>query len=85
MNLIKGFEKRFNIDLTNKLNIPFRIGDDINVVSYASFQNFVKQEKISPETIVFNNMITRKEDYDLNWEVPAIESWHKRFFDLSKI
>ena len=84
VNMIKALETQFDVDLTDKLNIPFRIGDHINVVPYTEFQKYVRQGKILPETIVFNNMVTTKEAYDLNWEVPAVESWHKRFFDLSK-
>lgn len=80
VNLIKTFEDQFNLELTNKLNLAFRVGNHINVVNYADFQKYVQANKILPETIVFNNMVTTKETYELNWEIPAIESWHKRFF-----
>ena len=43
------------------------------------FQKFAKERKITSETIVFNNMVNTKEDFENNWEVPANQSWHKRF------
>lgn len=79
VNLIKQLEKEFTVDLTNKLNISFKDGSSINIVSMADFQKYAKLQKITSSTIVFNNMITTKGDLKNKWEVPASESWHKRF------
>ncbi len=83
VNLIKQFEKKFDIDLTNKLNISFKDNNNINVVSMANFQNYAKQQKITSNTLVFNNMITNKGDFEQNWEVTADKSWHKRFLPIN--
>ena len=79
VNLIKNFEKAFSADLTNKLNISFKDNSNINIVTMADFQKYVKQQKITANTIVFNNMVTTKEAFENNWEVTADKSWHKRF------
>ncbi|HEY9220113.1 MAG TPA: ABC transporter ATPase [Lutibacter sp.] len=79
VNLIKQFEQKFGVDLTNKLNISFRDHSNINVVSMTDFQNYAKQQKITSNTVVFNNMLTNKADFEQNWEVTADKSWHKRF------
>lgn len=80
VNLIKQFEQKFAVDLTNKLNISFKDNHNINVVNMSDFQNYANQQKITLNTIVFNNMITNKSDFEHNWEVTADKSWHKRFF-----
>ncbi|SNR52088.1 hypothetical protein SAMN06265371_104242 [Lutibacter agarilyticus] len=79
VNFIKTLENEFSVDLTNKLNISFKDDSNINIVSMADFQKYAKLQKITSNTIVFNNMITSKSDFKTNWEVPASESWHKRF------
>ena len=83
VNLMKQFEQKFGIDLTNKLNISFKDNNNINVVSMANFQNYAKLQKITSKTIVFNNMITNKGDFEKNWEVTADKSWHKRFLSIN--
>ncbi len=83
VNLIKELENEFAIDLTNKLNISFKDNANINVVSLSDFQNYVKQEKITSDTVVFNNMVITKEDFEDNWEVTADKSWHKRFLTIN--
>ncbi|MDD3721891.1 MAG: ABC transporter ATPase [Lutibacter sp.] len=83
VNLIKQFEQKFTVDLTNRLNISFKDNDNINVVSLADFQHYAKQQKITPNTVVFNNMLTKKADFAQNWEVTADKSWHKRFLVIN--
>lgn len=83
VNLIKQFEKKFAVDLTNKLNVSFKDSNNINVVSLADFQNYAKQQKITSNTVVFNNMITNKGDFEQNWEVIADKSWHKSFLVMN--
>jgi len=80
VHFIQEIEKELGVDLMNKMNTAFRIGKNINIVSLADFQRFVKENKITTTTIVFNNMVQFKADFDSKWEVPAIQSWHKRFF-----
>jgi hypothetical protein len=38
----------------------------------------VKQKAVSPQTIVFNNLVNTKAEYEEFWEVPMTESWHSR-------
>jgi len=80
-HVFKRFEQQFGIDLFNKLNTAFRSGDHINVVSMSDFQRFVREERITEETTVFNNMVQTKEDLGISWEVPAAKSWHSRYFN----
>lgn len=79
VNLIKQLENELSVDLTNKLNISFKDENNVNIVSLADFQKYAKLEKITSNTIVFNNMVTSKSDFKNNWEIPAGKSWHKRF------
>ena len=79
VHFVQEIEKELNIDLMDKMNISFKDGENINIVKLSDFKKFVEDEKITSNTIVFNNMINTKEDFETKWEVPANESWHKRF------
>jgi hypothetical protein len=39
-----------------------------------------KEKAVSANTIVFNNLVNTIEEWKENWEVPAEDSWHNRFF-----
>ena len=79
-HIFKQFESEFHIDLFNKLNTAFKDGEHINVVSIGDFQNFVNDQKVDSNTVVFNNTISTKKELDTSWEVSANESWHQRYF-----
>ena len=79
VRLIKEIEQKLNIDFMDKMNITFKDRNNINMVKLSQFQQFVKEGKITSETIVFNNMINTKQDFESKWEVPVFKSWHKRF------
>ena len=79
VRFIQALEKELQLKLMNKMNITFKDNDHINLVKLADFQRYAKEQKVTLETIVFNNMVATKEDFENKWEVPARESWHKRF------
>lgn len=81
VRFVKELEAKLSLDLMNKLNISFKDGENINIVSLAEFQDYAKENKITSETIVFNNMVQTKEELLTKWEVPAKESWHQRFLN----
>lgn len=80
VHFMQSLEKEFDVDLMNKMNTAFKIGQNINIVTLANFQKYVKEGKITEDTIVYNNMVPSKLEFEKNWEVPASKSWHKRFF-----
>jgi hypothetical protein len=80
-HVFKEFENEFKVELLNKMNTAFKHDDHINVVSLADFQKYVKEDRIHPETFVFNNMVQNKADLKTLWEVPANRSWHSRYFN----
>lgn len=80
-HIFKQFENEFKVELLNKLNTAFKHGEHINVVSLSDFQKYVKEDRIHPDTLVFNNMVQSKADLKTLWEVPANRSWHSRYFN----
>ena len=80
VRFIQQLQNKLQLDLINKMNISFKDNNNINILKLSDFQRFIKEEKITPETIVFNNMINTKYGFENNWEVSIMQSWHKRFF-----
>ena len=79
VHFVQALEKKLNVDMMDKMNISFKVGDHINVVKMNAFRAFAKERKINADTLVFNNMIGTKQELEDQWEVPAEQSWHKRF------
>jgi len=79
VRFIQSLEKEFEMDLLDKMNVTFYNGDFIAHKSLLEFKKMAKARSVSPNTVVFNNLVNTKAEYLENWEVPAKESWHSRF------
>lgn len=85
MNIIQIFEKEFDLILLDRMNVLYR--DKNRKIEYLTLKDFVKMVKyksINSSTTVFNNLVINKEEYMDLWEVPAINSWHSRYFKIKK-
>lgn len=78
--LIKEIENTYNIDLFNRFNMAYKLGEDVIVSNKEDFETLVSIKQITPETIVFNNMVQTLNELDTKWEVPFEDSWHAKVF-----
>jgi len=81
VQFIQQLEKEYKVDLLDKMNVSYKQGEFIAYKSLADFRKMAKEKAVSPNTIVFNNLVNNKAEYLLDWEVPASQSWHKRFLN----
>ena len=62
------------------MNVTYIQNDRLHFKPLTDFKKMAKDGAVGKKTIVFNNLVNTKEEYLEHWEVPAIESWHSRFF-----
>lgn len=79
VHFIQSLEKALGVDLLDKMNVTYYTGEFIAYKSLLDFKKMAKDKSVSLNTIVFNNLVNTKEEYQENWEVPAKDSWHSRF------
>lgn len=77
---IQSLEQKYGVDLLDKMNVTYRLGEHIAHKSLMDFKKMAKEKAVSENTIVFNNLVNTIEEWEGSWEVPARESWHSRFF-----
>ena len=80
VQFIQSLESKYSIDLLDKMNVTYRVGEYIAFKPLIDFKQLVKSKSVSENTIVFNNLVNTIEEWQDFWEVPAKESWHSRFF-----
>lgn len=77
---IQSLEQKYNVDLLDKMNVTFKNGEHVAHKTLIDFKRMAKEKAVTANTIVFNNLVNTIEEWNENWEVPAGESWHSRFF-----
>ncbi|MGB5460369.1 MAG: ABC transporter ATPase [Eudoraea sp.] len=79
VHFIQELEKKYDVDLLDKMNVSYKQGMHIAYKPLGDFKKMAKDKAVSKNTIVFNNLVTNKHEYINHWEVPASDSWHSRF------
>lgn len=79
VRLIQQLEAKFDVILLDKMNVCYREKEQILYTPLKEFRKLAKSPKVNLDTIVFNNLVVDKAEYESIWEVPAYDSWHARF------
>ena len=80
VHFIQQLERDMDVELLDKMNVTYIQNDRIHHKPLLDFKKMVKNGAVGKNTIVFNNLVNTKGEFEEHWEVPAIESWHNRFF-----
>lgn len=79
VHFIQSLETELNVDLLDKMNVSYKHGEHIAFKPLLDFKKMVKQKAVNANTIVFNNLVATKQEFEEHWEVPLKDSWHARF------
>jgi hypothetical protein len=63
-------------------SITFWFNDELKCIELPQIKNFIENGIITPETIIFNNLVTKLGEIKDKWQTKASESWMKRYFKL---
>ncbi len=80
VRLIKEVEQEYHVDLFNRFNIAYKVNGEVVVTNKEDFETLVNIKQVTPETIVFNNMVQNLAELETKWEVPFKNSWHSTVF-----
>lgn len=78
VRFIKELEQKFNLNLFDRMQVAYRFNDEIKICRLTDFEKLAEEKKVDENTIVFNNMVTTKSAFDIEWEVPLKNSWQSR-------
>jgi hypothetical protein len=78
---LKGLEAELGIALLDNTPVWYRHGDELRRVDRATFRALARAGEVGPDTVVFDNTLTRMAQLrGGGWERAARESWHGRAF-----
>ncbi len=77
---IKSQELKQGVNFFDRMLIPFVINDEIVLVKLSDIESKIKEEVITPETLMFDNLVNSLEKLEREWIKPAAQSWVSRYF-----
>ena len=80
VSFILTLEQEYNTVLMDKMNPCFKQGIYVQYKDLKSFKKLIKDKAVNKNTIVFDNTIQTKMEFENYWEVPAKDSWYGNLF-----
>ena len=81
LHFIKNLEQEYSISLLNRTLVAYKVDEEIVTLPQEEFVELVAQGTLSKDTIVFNNLVTTKQDLETKWQVQLKKSWHKNLIE----
>jgi len=79
VHAVKAAGDRFNIDFFNRTQLPFLIGDKVEMLPLDRIRKKEVANVLNPETITFNNLVKVKGDLESAWKQPVAETWLAKY------
>lgn len=80
-HFIQYMEHKFGIILLERMTVAYELSPSGEIVTVPLNQlgDMSKAGVIQPETIVYNNLVKTKAEFEEGWKTKIKDSWHKRF------
>ena len=76
---VKAVEQATGAEFFDRFNFAYKLGSELKSASRDIFEALYKKGEIIDSTIVFNNLVQTKAEFEEKWQIPLSESWHKNF------
>lgn len=75
VNLMKKMEEQLETEFLNRMNLAYLNNDKAIPVKMGDFAKLIEEGTITENTLVFNNTITTKKEFDTIFKAPLKNSW----------
>lgn len=80
VKFIKEMEQKYQVNFFDRMKICYKIQEQmVGSFSMLEIENYLAQEKIKKDTIVFNNLVQTKIEFEQKWEVSIENSLFSKY------
>lgn len=77
---VKRIAQQYQVDFFDRMQVAWIAGEEVHSADRVGFEKALSTGDVTENTIVFNNMITTKDQLLTSWQIPLKDSWHARVF-----
>jgi hypothetical protein len=80
VKLIRELEQAYDLNFFDRMKVCYKITDAlIGSFPFTQLNEMLEKGKLKEDTIVFNNLVTTKQEFETNWEIPLKDSPFAKF------
>ncbi|MGP8214313.1 MAG: hypothetical protein ACLQQ4_01985 [Bacteroidia bacterium] len=79
VRFVKELEAELGISMLNRNLVAYMKDGKVFSCTLNELARLSEEGKIGPDTIMFNNLVATKADFEKNWMLPLSLSWHHNY------
>jgi hypothetical protein len=79
VHFLQEIEKQLGVSLFNRQLVSIKKGENVTTLSLDELKTQLAEAEINADTLVFNTLVSNKEQLDNEWVLPIEQTWVKRF------
>jgi hypothetical protein len=79
ISFILSLQETHEVALLDRMNICFKQGEHVQYKDLKDFKKLLKNKALTGKSVIFDNLVNTKQDFDSFWEITIEESWYNRF------
>jgi len=79
VRFVKELEKKYSVSLIDRSRVAYIKDGKVQACTLDELGQRIEDGEITPDTEVFNNLVSTKEEFDKSWTVPLSKSWHRSY------
>jgi hypothetical protein len=83
-NWLKNLGAEMNLNFFDR-SVAYIQGDEIKTVEMLKIKPLVAEGILTPDTLIFNNLVPNMGEFRKAWNVSAGDSWMKRYFQVATV
>lgn len=84
VHFIRQIGSEFGANFFDRWNIAYKKGEEVLSCNREEFEKLVSEGEIQEDTMVFNNLVHTKADFDTKWQIAYKDSWLKNLAPADK-
>ncbi len=78
VHFVQLLEQEYKLNLFDRMTFTYEQNGEILAADRNEFAELYAAGKINDDTLVFDNLVSNKADFDSKWKVRLADSWHKQ-------
>jgi hypothetical protein len=79
VNFVRSLETKYDLDLFDRFTFSYQKDGVVHTLPKVRFAELYRSGEIDENTMVFDNLIKTKSEFENNWQKPLGTTWMKRF------
>jgi hypothetical protein len=76
---VKYCADKLALDFFDRFNFAYRKDAKLYTADRTEFENLYRKGELNDSTIVYNNLVQTKAEFEEKWQIALGESWHRNF------